>query len=210
DMDLFSFKKSLEILNLKAFLKGSLKRMKQNHVKKIIYVGMLTALAFVLYSLEVSVGFLFPATPFLKIEFSDIPACVAALGFGPVTGVLVEFLKNVLHIFITKEPAFSGEIGNFLSGIGMILPVWFILRKNNNIKNKILAVIMSALFSAIIMAFINYFITLPLYGIADHNAKVAMILTGFIPFNLLKGALIAVVSIILFDVLKKHKTFSKL
>ena len=39
----------------------------------------------------------------------------------------------MLHIFITKEPAFSGEIGNFLSGIGMILPVWFVLRKNENL-----------------------------------------------------------------------------
>ena len=184
--------------------------MKQNNGKKIVYVGMLSALAFVLYSLEVSVGFLFPVTPFLKIEFSDIPACIAAMGYGPVVGVLVEFIKNVLHIFITKEPALSGEIGNFLSGLGMILPVWFVLRKKNGIEHKILAVVMAALFSAVIMAFINYFVTLPLYGIADHNAKITMILTGFIPFNLFKGALVAVISIVLFDILKKHKVISKL
>ena len=69
--------------------------MKQNNVKKIIYVGMLSAVAFVLYSLEVSVGFLFPVTPFLKIEVSDIPACIAALGYGPVVGVLVEYFTGL-------------------------------------------------------------------------------------------------------------------
>ena len=183
--------------------------MKNNSVKFLIYVGMLSALAFVFYALEVSVGFLFPATPFLKIEFSDIPAGVATLGFGPLMGILVEFLKNVLHIFITKEPALSGEIGNLLSGLGMILPAWFMLRKNRSILNKALAVVLSAVFCALIMAFVNYFVTLPLYGIADHSAKMAMIYTGFIPFNLLKGALVALISILVYDILNKYGLFKK-
>lgn len=180
--------------------------MKKN-LKWIVYAGMISAIAFILYAMEISVGFLFPATPFLKIELSDVPACVAALGFGPGMGVVVELVKNVLHIFITKEPALSGEIGNLLAGLGMILPVWFALRKKQTIKTKIVAVILSAIFTSIIMAFVNYFVTLPLYGISDHMAKMNMIFVGFIPFNLLKGALVATISIILYDALKKFKLF---
>lgn len=190
-------------------MKGSVTFMKNNKLKFVIYVGMLSALAFVLYALEVSVGFLFPATPFLKIEFSDIPAGVATLGFGPLMGILVEFIKNVLHIFITKEPALSGEIGNFLSGLGMILPAWLVLRKNKGFVNKVVAVLLSAVFCAVIMAFVNYFVTLPLYGILDHSAKMAMIFAGFIPFNLLKGALVALISILAYDILNKYSLFKK-
>ena len=85
------------------------------HVRSMVYVGMLTALAFALYYMEIPAGFLVPATPFLKIDFSDVPALIATLGLGPIAGTLVELLKNILHIAITKEPALSGEVGNFLS-----------------------------------------------------------------------------------------------
>ncbi len=184
-----------------------MRNMKQNRVKKMIYAGMLAALAFVLYSLEVSVGFLFPAAPFLKFEFSDVPAFVATLGFGPVMGILVEFIKNVLHIFITKEPAFSGEIGNFLAGLGMILPAYFVLKTKQSVMRKIAAAAVSAVATAIVMAFVNFFITLPLYGIADFAAKINMILAAFIPFNLLKAVVVALISFLLYDILKKYHVF---
>ncbi len=175
--------------------------------KKIVYIGMLSALAFILYSLEISVGFLFPATPFLKIDFSDVPACVGALGFGPVFGVLVELIKNILHIFITKEPAFSGELGNFLSGIAMLLPLSLILREKYSVNRKISAILVSAVCPAIVMIFINLYITLPLYGINDVSTKTTMMFAGFIPFNLIKGIVISLISVIVFDILKKNKIF---
>lgn len=170
--------------------------------KKLVYIGMLSAIAFGFYFLEVSIGFLFPAAPFLKIDFSDLPAYVGAVGLGPVSGIVIEAIKNILHISITKEPAFSGEIGNFLAGVAMILPASLILRKKFNWKGILLSICIGTLCATAVMAFANYFITLPLYGINDHAAKMSMIYAAFIPFNILKGVVISILSILVYRALR--------
>ena len=72
---------------------------------------------------------------------------------------------------------------------------------------KIAAAAVSAVATAIVMAFVNFFITLPLYGIADFAAKINMILAAFIPFNLLKAVVVALISFLLYDILKKYHVF---
>ena len=179
-------------------------------VVQIAQIGILTAMSFVLYTLEIPAGFLTPATPFLKIDFSDVPAFIATFGINPIAGVLVMLLKNILHLLlITKEPAASGELGNLLSGLCMIIPAWIILKKNQNAFRCFSAVIFSAVYCAVAMVLFNYFVTLPLYKIMDAAQKETMILYGFLPFNLLKGVVITTISILLYKLLKKTKVFQK-
>ena len=183
---------------------------KRNSLLKTVQIAILSAMSFVLYTIEVPAGFLVPATPFLKIDFSDVPAFIATFGINPIAGIVVMLLKNILHLLlITKEPMASGEIGNLLSGLCMIIPAWIILRKKQGVLHCFGAVTVSAIYCAVAMVLFNYFVTLPLYNIADPAVKENMILYGFLPFNLIKGVVITTISILLYKLLKKTKIFNK-
>lgn len=182
--------------------------MKRNSTKLITLLGVMTALAYILYFLELPVGFIFPAAPFLKIDFSDIPAILVGLSVGPLAGVVVELFKNVLHfIFLMKEPAGSGEIANFAAGVSYLIPVILLARKDFTAKKYIPAMVLGTLCMVVTLSFVNYYITLPLYGITNHAIKLGMIYSTFAPFNTIKGIVISIVIVLLYprlrSVLKK-------
>ena len=178
----------------------------RNNTKKNVYIGLFAAISFVLYYFEVSTAIIFPAAPFLKIDFSDIPALFSGVMFGPVSAVIVELIKNILHaLIISKEPMFSGEIGNFISNVIFILPIIIYYNKNKEVKlNKYVIVLtLSVLMASLVMCLVNYFITLPLYGINENSVKLAMIYSSFLPFNILKGYVLGAVFFLLYKSLKK-------
>ncbi len=176
--------------------------MKRNSTRLITLIGIMTGLSFVLYYFELPVGFLFPQAAFLKIDFSDIPSILVSLSAGPIAGITIEFFKNILHfIFLTKEPAASGEIANFAAGVAYLLPLALLARKKYS-KRIIPAMILGTLLTTIAMGFVNYFITLPLYGIPA-NLRLPMIITSFVPFNLLKGTILSMITLLLYPRLKE-------
>lgn len=174
--------------------------------KLMSLIGVMTALSFVLYLVEIPVGFLFPAAPFLKIDFSDVPAILMSIVYGPLVGIVIEFFKNVLHfLFKSETPAASGEIANFFAGIAFFLPyvLYKLFAKTQKITLKSMAIFfaLGTLALAGVMVVINYTLTLPLYGIPAEQRW------GFInaitPFNLLKGTLLSVVTILIYPRLQK-------
>ncbi len=178
--------------------------MKRNSTKLITLLGVMTALAFILYYIEIPVGFILPQAPYLKIDFSDIPAILVGLSAGPIAGVVVELFKNVLHaIFLMKEPGGSGEIANFAAGISYLIPVVLIARKNFVAKRYIPAMILGTILMVITMSFVNFYVTLPLFGINDPTIKLSMIYSTFAIFNLVKAIVISIVIVLLYPRLRR-------
>ena len=71
----------------------------KNSVVQMVSVAMLSSIAYLLMMLD----FPFPGLPpFLKIDFSDVPALIAAIIFSPIAGVIVEAIKNILHYGIQE------------------------------------------------------------------------------------------------------------
>ncbi len=183
--------------------------MKTNSTKLISLIGVMTALSFVLYFFELPVGFILPQAAFLKIDFSDIPAILLSLSAGPVAGILVELLKNILHfLFINKDGSFVGELANFCAGVGFLIPVALIARKNFNFKTYVPALLLGTAVMALAMILINYFVTIPMYfPDMDSAARWGLINSAITPFNILKGILMSIVIVLLYprlqSVLKK-------
>lgn len=175
------------------------------NTKQISLIGIMTSLAFVLYLIEIPMAFLFPAAPFLKMDFSDIPAILLALAHGPWVGILVELFKNILHfIFRSNTPAASGEIANFFAGIAFFLPYSFYYHRNKanaQLKHLFIFLGIGTLLLVLVMIAVNYFITLPLYGIPVDQRW------GFInaitPFNIFKGIVLTLTTALLYPRLKK-------
>ena len=174
-------------------------------------IGVMTALSFVLYLIEIPVGFLFPSAPFLQIDFSDIPAILLSIVHGPFIGIIIGMFKNVLHfVFKSQTPAASGEIANFFAGIAYFLPIsifYFINRKGKNFKllNNIILLAIGTLLMALVMIWINFNITLPLYGISGNVEKWAFV-NSITPFNVFKGVLMGIVTLLIYPRLSKYLT----
>ena len=171
---------------------------------------MMIALSYLFMFFEFPIPALFPV--YLKIDPSDIPALFTGLFIGPVPALVIELIKNILHgLFTPKDPNFSGEIANFFYGIGYIMPIslfaWIARKKLKNYSAKQFMIkflpifIVAIAVSTIVMGFVNYFITLPLYGMTEPAVKWAGIVS-VTPFNLFKGALITIVSYALYNPLK--------
>lgn len=175
--------------------------MKKTTTRYYALIGIMTGLAFALYYLEVPVAFLFPVAPYLKIDFSDIPAILTGIAVGPIGGILVQLFKNILHLLIiSKEPAASGEIANFFAGVALMLPILFAYRTNAK-KFGWLGIAVGTVLATLVMVAVNLYITFPLYGIPE-EIRWNLIVTTFTPFNLLKGAVVGLVFSLLYPKLR--------
>ncbi|CAI8698662.1 Riboflavin transporter FmnP [Bacillus pseudomycoides] len=182
--------------------------MKQkNSVVQMVSVAMLSSIAYLLMMLD----FPFPGLPpFLKIDFSDVPALIAAIIFSPIAGVVVEGIKNILHYGIqgslTGVPV--GEVANFIAGCLFIGPAAFLFRKHRTVKSLTTGLMLGTVAMSIIMSVLNYFIILPAYTwflnqpAMSSSGMRQMIVAAILPFNLIKGIVVTVVFVALFSRLK--------
>ena len=103
--------------------------MKQGNLRKFVAIGMFSGIAYILSLLS----FPFPGfPPFLTVDFSDIPAAIGAIVFGPIAGITIELLKNILDYAMTGSESGVpiGHIANFIAGIAYVLPTYYIYKKS--------------------------------------------------------------------------------
>ena len=83
--------------------------------RTITMTALLAAISYVLAFFEFPV----PLSPsFARMDLSDLPALIGAFAFGPVTGVMIELIKNILQLLSTSTGGI-GELANFLMGASM-------------------------------------------------------------------------------------------
>ena len=120
---------------------------------------MLSGLAFVLQYLE----FPIPIMPFfIRFDFSDLPALIGAFAYGPLAGVIVEFIKNLLHCTVTQSFT-VGELSNFILGAVFTGTAGLIYKKNKTKKGAIIGAIVGSVIMGIISFPSNLFIVYPAY-----------------------------------------------
>lgn len=174
----------------------------------VTLIGIMTALSFVLYLIEIPVGFLFPSAPFLQLDFSDVPAILLSIAYGPIVGTIINLFKNVLHfIFKSQTPAASGEIANFFAGLALYLPIsvyYFYITKNKKFQltTNLLLFGLGVAMMVGVMVLINFTITLPLYGFTGDAEKWAFV-SAITPFNIMKGTLLSIITMLLYPRLAK-------
>ncbi|UXV30857.1 ECF transporter S component [Mammaliicoccus sciuri] len=174
-----------------------------NKTKRLLTVSMLIAISFILMFLKFPLPFL---PPYLTMDFSDIPVLVATFAFGPVSGILVALFKNVLNfLIVSHEPI--GNTANFLASICLVIPTYYFYRMKKSKLFMGYGLSVGTILMTILMSLMNYFVLLPLYGQIMNLADIAnnlklIVSAGIIPFNLIKGIVISVIYIIIFDKLK--------
>ena len=128
---------------------------------KITVTAMLAAVATVLMFLEFPVPFLIP--PFVKMDFSELPALLASFSLGPVYGGVVCLIKNLICC-LRSSTGCVGELANFLIGLCFVLPAGFIYRHKKSRKSALIGSIVGAVVMALASIPLNYFISYPVYA----------------------------------------------
>ncbi len=172
--------------------------MSKMNIRAMITVGMLSAISYVLMLLNFPIP---PFPSFLLVDFSDIPALIAALTLGPLAAVLVEFLKNLLDYVMTGSDTGVpiGQTANFAAGVLFVLPTYYICRKFQSKKGLVIGLITGTVTMSTVMGVLNYFIFLPAYKyFLSFELPSAIIVTGIIPFNILKGVMIGIVFFLIY------------
>lgn len=174
-------------------------------VQKLIFTGMLAAVAGVLMSLEFSVPMM---PPFYKVDFSDVPSVIAVFLMGPASGACVEIIKILIKLItVGTNTMYVGEFANLIGLVLFVGPLWWVFKKKGaNSKAAVTALLVSLPIRIAFSCFCNAFITLPLYAQAMNLPLDEVIrivgavnpaiqdLSGFIilatiPFNFLKVGL---------------------
>ena len=102
--------------------------MKQKvNTKRITYVGLLGALAFLLMSIF-SVP-LIPGAQFLRFEPSEIPALVASVTFGPVAGVMTNLIKDILYFMFRAKGIFGPLSDCLITSVFVFVVGWIYQKK---------------------------------------------------------------------------------
>lgn len=162
----------------------------------IAKVGMLSAAAFLLQMLGSFMGLKIGG--FLEIEFSDLPAIIGTLSLGPLAGVTIELVKNILHSFMTST-GFVGELANFIVNGVFVLVVGIIYKYNKTKKGAIIALSVGVILMTISAIFTNLYIMLPLYmASAPFNDKLNLVITLITPFNFVRGSALAVITMLIY------------
>ena len=123
-------------------------------VRSIAVTGILAALASVLMFLDFSI----PVMPgFIKLDFSELPALLAAYALGPVSGVVVCLVKNLVNLLSTSTGG-VGELSNFVLGACFVLPAGIIYQKRKTRKAAFWGAVLGAVVMAVVSIFSNYYI----------------------------------------------------
>ena len=179
-------------------------------VRYITVTAMLSAVAFVLMYLEIAI----PIMPsFIKFDFSDLPALLGSFALGPVCGVLICLIKNVLHLAFSNS-MFVGELSNFILGAVFVAIAGNIYKHKKTKKSAVVSGLVAALVMGIVSVFSNYFVVYPVYykagmaeeailqmyqAIAPSMKSVLQCLICFnLPFTIVKGLIAVVICMLIY------------
>ncbi|HHL2032628.1 ECF transporter S component [Clostridium perfringens] len=164
-------------------------KTKTLNTNRFIKLSLLSAIAVILMYIDFPV---IPIFPWLKIDLSDVPALMGAFAFGPLAGVIIELMKNLLILIVKgTSTGFVGELANFLVGVALVLPAALVYKKNKTKKTAILGMVLGVLCIEVVGILANVYLLLPAYGMAMSKAELMQYVTvGLIPFNGIKSILV--------------------
>ena len=177
---------------------------------RMAYLAVFTALAYVLYMpfLEFPI---IPAVPFLKVDFSNSFVMISGFALGPVAGVVVGVLKEILHALTFSQTVGVGELANITIMLPYVLIPSIVYKKRKGIKAVIISLVIGCVCQVIWSIPTNYLLTFPFFLIAyagapDWATGMDFYLSVWywaVLFNFVKTVLITIAVLILYKPLSK-------
>ena len=172
--------------------------------------AMLSAVAFILQYIEIAIPIM-PA--FIKFDFSDLPALIGAFAYGPLAGVLIELIKNLIHCAFSQS-ATVGELSNFILGAIFVGTAGFIYKNKKNKTTALIGGVVGSVVMGLVCIPSNYFVVYPVYYAAGFAEEAVLgmyqlILPGVknirqclfvfnLPFTIVKGLISTAITMLIY------------
>ena len=188
-------------------------RKKLDSTHYVTYTAIFAAMAGVLMTIEIP---LFFAPSFYQLDLSELPILICTFYLGPAAGVTAELLKVLVKLLIKgTSSAFVGELANFLVGCSFVLPASVIYHSRPGKKSALIGMAVGTLILTVFGSLFNALYLIPkfteLYGMPLDaiismggevnkaiNSLSTLVLFAVVPFNLLKGVVVSVITYLLY------------
>lgn len=184
------------------------------NTKTMVKVSVLGVISFILMFFDFPLSWLAPT--FMKIDISDLPSLIGAFAIGPMAGVIVQFLKNLLNVLIEgTTTAGVGELANFVVGAIFAFTAGIVYHRKKTFNRAVIGLILGTIAMTIVITLANYFVMFPLYAklmglemqvFIDMGKAInknitdlrSLMLLSVVPFNLLKGILETAITLLIY------------
>lgn len=180
------------------------------NVHLIAGMGVLAALAAVLQYLEIP-----SLINFIAIDFSDLPALIGAFAYGPIAGVIIELIKNLVHSAVSRSFG-VGELSNFILGAVFTLVAGLIYKHKKTKKFAFIGGLVGALSMAAVSYPSNLFVVYPFYynfmpkevvlkayqDLFNVSSIEMALLIYNVPFTFIKGLVSVIIAMLIYQPLR--------
>lgn len=175
----------------------------------LVRVGVLGAVA--------SILFYFPEIPviaFYQLDFSNLPALLGGFALGPWAGLAIVAIKDLVGLTHSSS-ALVGELADFLCSGAFVVASACVYRRKTTLAGALSGMAVGTALMALVGALVNYYVMIPFYvgrmGLpmeaiiamaasvvpaVDSLPKLILLVTA--PFNLLKGAVLCGVTLLIY------------
>lgn len=181
--------------------------------KNMVLMAMFGALSGVLMYIQVPVPF---APPFYKLDFCDVPVLIGSFAMGPAAGAVIAALKILISLVLRgSQTAGVGEFSNWVQACSLSIPAALIYKHRKSKHSAMAGMAAGVAVMVAVACFTNTYIMLPAYAKAFHmpiealvemgtkvnpsiNSLLTFVLLAVAPFNLLKGALVGIITALIY------------
>lgn len=166
--------------------------MNISKTKKLTVTAMLCTLAYIAAML-----LRIPIVLFLKYDPKDIIIVIGGLIWGPLTALSVTLIVSVMQMLTISGTGIWGCIMNIISSCSFACTASFFYKRKQKLSGAVLGLLSGCICQAAVMMLWNYLIA-PVYMGYPRKAIAELLLTAFLPFNLIKGGINAAVTLLLY------------
>ena len=161
------------------FMNNNLMKSRER-VKRLVFIALFTALAYA------STLIIHPKVMFLTFDVKDTVITLAAMAFGPVTGVVISFLTALIELISISETGIYGFIMNFCGSAVFSLTASLMYKHKKTLAGGIIGLCTAVFSMTAAMLLANILIT-PYFMKSSAEAVIKLIPTVLLPFNFLKA-----------------------
>ncbi|MDO4289632.1 MAG: ECF transporter S component [Eggerthellaceae bacterium] len=138
---------------------------------------------------------LLPMAPFLTYDPSLVPALVCGFAFGPGAGIAVGSIAAVIHGLMLGE--WVGSLMNIIITICFVGPASLIYKRKHTMKGALISLVVATVCATLGAIVANLTVGV-LFWYGSFDVILPMMLPAVIPFNLIKSALNAALTLLVY------------
>jgi len=136
-----------------------------------------------------------PAAPFLKYDPKDVVIIIGGFIYGPAAAFCMSAVVSLLEMVTVSDTGPVGAFMNMLSTCSIACSASLVYKESKSMKSAVIGLAIGTLIATAAMVLCNILIT-PAYMGVPRAVVSQMIMPVFVPFNLIKGGLNSVITIL--------------